>query len=86
MGFQTCIDELRSCNDGRFPIAFVGLYDEAGGRRRDSGALKLGKDIARRNNIPFFVCSLDHPSMIRKPLTYVVEAILGRRPALTPSG
>lgn len=86
MGFQTSIDELRSCNGGRLPIAFVGLYDEAEGHSGDSGALKLGKEIARRNSIPFFACSLDHPSTIRKPLIYVVEAILGRRPALTVTG
>lgn len=79
MGVEASIDELRSSNGGRLPIAFVGLYhgaEEDGGGKQ---GLKLGEEIARRNNIRFFACSLDHPSMTRKPLAYIVEAILGNR-------
>jgi hypothetical protein len=75
------IDELRSSNGERLPIAFVGLYRGADECGRESQALKLGEEIARRKNIRFFACSLDHPSTTRKPFTHIIESILRRRSA-----
>lgn len=79
IGVEESIDELRSSNGGKLPIAFIGLYRGAEEEFEGEQTLKLGEEIAKRNNIPFFACSLDHPSMTKKPLAYVVEAILSRR-------
>ena len=81
VSIEASIDELRSSNGGRLPIAFVGLYHgaEEDGLRNQN--LRLGEEIARRKKIRFFACSLDHPSRTREPLTHIVEAILGRQSA-----
>jgi hypothetical protein len=80
--FQTSIDELRSCNERRLPMIFVGLYDETTKRdARDSTGLKVGEEIASRNNIPFFACSVNHPATTAKPLVYLTEMILKRQPS-----
>jgi hypothetical protein len=84
-GFQSSIDELRYCNGGKLPLVFVGLYDQREMHGMEREALKVGEAVARRNGIPFFPCSLNHPSTARKPLTYIVDAILGRRNTIVPS-
>jgi hypothetical protein len=80
--FQTCIDELRSCNERRLPMIFVGLYDETTNMdARNSTGIRVGEEVAGRNNIPFFACSVSHPATTAKPLAYLTEMILKRQPS-----
>jgi len=81
---QRSIDELRFYNGRKLPIILVGLYDEVSGHSESSTNLKDEEELAKRNNIPFFKCSLTHPATTDKPLTHLTNMILRRftgRPA-----
>lgn len=78
--FQVSIDEVRSCNETTVPVIFVGLYDENSNQNHeDSSVMNVGKEVARRNGIPFFTCSVNHPATTVKPLVCLTEMILKRQ-------
>jgi hypothetical protein len=78
--FQVSINEVRSCNTTTLPMIFVGLYDENPNRNyEDSRMMEVGKEVARCNGIPFFACSVNHPSTTVKPLVCLTEMILKRQ-------
>lgn len=77
--FQASIDELQSCNEKRLPMIFIRLYDEISDPNYgDGAALRKSEEVARRNRIPFFACSVNHPATTVKPLVYLTEMILKR--------
>jgi hypothetical protein len=81
---QRSIDDLRSYNVRRLPVILVGLYDEAHKHGESKVSLDREEELARRNNIPFFKCSLIHPGTTEIPLRYLTNMILkmfGRQPA-----
>nr|MDO8099403.1 hypothetical protein [Candidatus Njordarchaeota archaeon] len=75
---QRIIDELRFYNGRKLPIILIGLYDEVSGHNESSADLKDEEELAKRNNIPFFRCSLTHPATTDKPFAYLTNMILGR--------
>jgi hypothetical protein len=78
---QATIEELRSCNERRLPMMLIRLYDETSNHGGDgSSEMSKGEEIARRNGIPFFACSVNHPSTTAKPLVFLTEMMLGRQP------
>lgn len=75
---QRSIDDLRFYNGRKLPIILVGLYNEVGGQSESSTHLNDEEELAKRNSIPFFRCSLTHPATTDKPLTYLTNLILRR--------
>jgi GTPase SAR1 family protein len=76
---QASIDELRSCNERRLPMMFIGLYDDTSNQSYEiNAAMKESEEIAKRRGIPFFACSVNHPATTIRPLTYLTEMIVRR--------
>lgn len=81
---QRNVDDLRLRSGGNLPMVFVGLSDEANEHTKNSAYLKDEEELAKRNNIPFFMCSLAHPAAANKPLACLASMIL-RRTTVQPA-
>jgi hypothetical protein len=79
LNLQRNIDDLRLRSRMDLPIVLVRVYDEASGHSENGASFKEEEELAKHNNIPFFPCSLKHPSTTDMPLACLTNLIL-RRP------